>query len=143
MVMQYAVTGIKQILKDTNELHGWTIPEYIVDYEARILADKVDQPCWQPKPSYAERYLHLRTARETLEFGNICWFTRSCFPSLQGKIVKPNYYTQLGQRCYDTVLRSTSVPSPTIRIMRDHFEFLAETTYTAIRHFGDFRSMWD
>lgn len=141
--MQAAVNGIRQILRDTNELHGWTIPEYIVDYEARILADRVSQPSWQPEPSYAERYLQIRSDREALEFANTCWFTRSCFPELCGKILDSNYYTQLGQSCYDRVLRSTSVPSPTIRIMRDHFEFLAETTYTAIRHYGDFRSMWN
>jgi len=141
--MQDSKLGIKQILTDTNQRHGWSIPDYVVEYLTAILADKVTKPQWQPEPSYAERYLQLRTSGEALEFGNTCWFTRSCFPELNQRILDHTYYTQLGQSCYDRVLRSSSVPSPTIRIMRDHFEFLAETTYTAMRHFGDFRSMWD
>jgi len=141
--MQESKQGLRQILTDTNQRHGWQIPDYVVEHVTAILADKVTKPKWQPEPSYAERYLKLRTSTEALEFGNTCFFTRSCFPELNQRILGQTYYTQLGQSCYDRVLRSSSVPNPIIRVMRDHFEFLAETTYTAIRHFGDFRSMWD
>ena len=71
-----------------------------------------------------------------------CADLRSIFPELgTRKGINESYYVQLGQSCYDRALRDQE--SPTVEIMRDHFEFLAETAYTAIRHYGKFRSMWE
>lgn len=139
--MQESYQGIRQILTETNELHGWDIPDYVVDYEARLLAKYTRLPDWPPKPSYAERYMTLRTKKDILGFGNDCWFTRSVFPELHKDILGPRYYTDLGKSCYASLLADD--PSPTLRAMCHHFEFLAETAYTAIRHYGGFRSMWD
>ena len=140
--MELAVKEIHRILTDTNELHGWTIPKYIVDYESRVLAQRIAQPHWQPEPSYAERFLQLRSAEAALELANTCWFTRSVFPELGSRRgITADYYVQMGLACYDWAQRNS--PSPTLQVMRDHFEFLAECAYTAIRHYGDFRSMWD
>jgi len=132
----------KNILTDTYRLHGWQIPDYIVDYKTEILAERISRPNWQPQPSYAECYLNLKTNRQALELANTCWFTRAVFPELKQKTVSHDYYTGIGQSCYDIVIQGSQVPCPALRVMRDHFEFLAETTFTAIRHFGDFRSMW-
>lgn len=135
---------LKQILTDTNELHGWSIPNYVVDYEAKIFASKLAKPTWRPEPSYAEQYLRIQSREQALAFANVCWFTRAVFPELgERRGITMKYYTDLGQSCYDHVIRSSSVSSPTLTAMRDHFDFLAETAYTAFRHYGDFRSMWD
>jgi hypothetical protein len=140
--MELMVREFTRILTDTNELMGWAIPEYVIAYESRIFASKVEQPNWQPEPSYAERYLSIRTSEQALNLANTCWFTRSVFPELGSrKGINESYYVQLGQSCYDRALRDQE--SPTVEIMRDHFEFLAETAYTAIRHYGKFRSMWE
>jgi len=32
---------------------------------------------------------------------------------------------------------------PAVRALYKHFEFLGEATYTAIRSYGEFRTMWD
>ena len=140
--MEMAVREFRNILTDTNELMGWHIPDYVIEYESRIFAAKLEQPNWQPKPSYAERYLSIRTSQQALDLANTCWFTRSVFPELGSRRgISESYYVQLGQSCYDRVLRDTD--SQTVETMRDHFEFLAETAYTAIRHYGKFRSMWE
>lgn len=137
-----AVTGIRDILVETNERHGWTIPEYVVNYLARVLASKIDRNPWQPEPSYAERFMMLRTITEALELANTCWFTRAVFPELKQRHgVNPSYYVQLGSSCYEMVLKHNDMPA--VRTLHKNFEFLAETAYTAIRHYGDFRSMWD
>lgn len=137
-----AIEGIRTILKETNELHGWLVPEFIVNYEARILASKIDRSPWQPEPSYAERYLQLRTAAEALELANTCWFTRAVFPELKSRHgIQSSYYVQLGSSCYERVLQHSEIP--TVSVMMKNFEFLAETAYMAIRHYGQFRSMWD
>lgn len=140
--MDWTVKEIRRILTDTNELQGWNIPTAVVDYEARVLAKRIDQPCWQPRTSYAETYMQLRDPDAALEFGNVCWFTRSVFPEIyQRRGVNSSYWVDLGQSSYTMALRA--VPSSTVTIMRDHFEFLAETVLTAMRHSGEFRSMWD
>lgn len=137
-----AVNGIKDILVETNERHGWTIPAYVVEYEARVLASKIDKNPWQPEPSYAERYMTLRTPAEALELANTCWFTRAVFPELRQRHgIQSSYYVQLGSSCYEMVLKHSDMPA--VRTLYKNFEFLAETAYTAIRHYGSFRSMWD
>lgn len=137
-----AVNGIRDILSETYELHGWTIPEHVVHYQTLVLAEKIDKNPWQPEPSYAERYLTLRTAREALELANTCWFTRAVFPELKQRHgIASSYYVQLGQSCYARVIKDADQPA--LRAMYSHFEFLAEAAYTAIRHYGDFRSMWE
>jgi hypothetical protein len=142
MLSTTAGIGLRAILKETNELHGWLIPDYVVDYEARVLASKIDRNPWQPEPSYAERYMTLRTPAEALELANTCWFTRAVFPELKSRHgIQSSYYVQLGMSCYEMVLQHTDTPA--VRALSKNFEFLAETTYTAIRNFGDFRMMWD
>lgn len=142
--MTVAQDMIRTILTDTYELHGWSIPEYVIQYETGVLVSKINTPNWRPEPSYAEKYLTIRTEQEALHLANTCWFTRAVFPELGTRRgIRASYYVDMGTSCYDRVLNRTSIDSPTVRAMRDHFEFLAEAAYTAIRHYGDFRSMWD
>lgn len=138
-----AKTAFRTILTETYRLHGWDIPEYVLAYKTEILYDRMSRPNWQPQPSYAECFLSVKTTRQALDLANTCWFTRAVFPELGQRHISSDYYTDLGQSCYDRVIQSSAVASPTLAAMRDHFDFLAETAYTAIRHFGDFRSMWD
>lgn len=140
--MELACREIRRILTDTNDLHGWHIPNHIIEYESRVLAERLEQPHWRPEPSFAERYMQIRTPEQALALGNVCWFTRSVFPELLSRRgISEQYFVDMGQSCYDRVLRDCD--SMTIKTMRDHFEFLCECTYTAIRHYGEFRSMWD
>lgn len=133
---------IRDILEETYARQGWQIPELITDYQCQILANMLDRPDWQPWPSYAERYMQLRNSQEAQNLGNVCWFTRAVFPELRShRGISPDYYVQLGQGCYELALRSTTAPA--IKMMRDHFEFLAEAAHTAIRYNQHFREMWD
>lgn len=136
-----AVNGFKTLMLETADRQGWSIPKPIVNYTVRILADQLDRNPWQPEPSYAERYMTIRTASEAQAFGDVCWFTRAVFPELgERRGLSSSYYVQLGEGSYDRVLRT--VPDETIRLMRDHFEFIAEIAWTAVRSQGGFRSMW-
>lgn len=137
-----AVAGFQSLMLETVDRQGWHIPKPVVDYTVRILAAHVDRNPWQPEPSYAERWLTIRTAAEAQAFGDVCWFTRAVFPDLmQRRGISSNYYVQLGEGSYDRVLRSTQ--DPTIQCMRDHFEFIAEVAWTAVHSQGGFRSMWE
>lgn len=141
MQNQVAVNGIRDILKETVDRHGWTIPLPVFDYTVRILAEKVSQVPFTPEPSYAEAYMSIKTPSEALAFGNTCFFTRSVFPELmQQRGVSSDYFVSLGQGSYTMAL--THCPMPHVKVLRDHFEFLAEVVYTAVRINGEFRSMW-
>ncbi len=136
-----AVNGIRSILKETVEAHSWQIPEPVLEYTVRILADKVDKIPFTPEPSYAEAYLKLRTPSAALELGNTCFFTRSVFPELlERRGLQASYFVELGQGSYSIALKHADMPQ--VKIIRDNFEFLAEVVYTAIRLNGEFRSMW-
>jgi hypothetical protein len=137
-----ALKGIQAILEETYEQHGFTVPAHVVSYTAQILADKIDKNPWQPEPSYAERYLTLKTVNEALDLGNTCWFTRAVFPELgQRHGISSSYYVQLGQGCYERVLAVNEHPA--IRVLNEHFEWTAEIAHTAVRYYGNWRSLWD
>jgi len=137
-----AINGFRSILADTCTRHGWQAPETVLDYSVKILADKLDKNPWQPEPSYAERYMTLKSITEAIELGNTCWFTRAVFPELmQRRGLSSRYFVDMGQGCYSMVLKHN--PHPAISILNKHFEFTAEIAYTAVRHFNSQREMWD
>lgn len=137
-----AILGFKSILEESLQSHGWDIPKNITHSITTILADKIDKNPWQPEPSYAERYLTIKTRQEAIDLGNTCFFTRAVFPELgERRGINPTYYVSIGQGCYDRAL--SKFYTLELEQLRDHFEFLAEVTYTAVREFGNFRSMWE
>ena len=139
---KFTYNSFKQLLEETLETQGWTMPTTVLNYTATVLADYANRPRWQPEPSYAERYMTIRTAQEAQALGDCCWFTRAVFPELlERRGISASYYVQLGEGCYDRVYRV--MPDPAIKHMRDHFEFIAEMALTAVRAQGGFRSMWD
>ena len=142
MLNYTAVKGFRDILQETCDRQGWTMPEPVLDYTVKILADKLAKNPWQPEPSYAERYLTLRTTQEALELGNTCWFTRAVFPELmERRGIKSSYFVDMGQGCYSRVLKVN--PHPAITVLNQHFEFTAEMTLTAVRYCDHLREMWD
>ena len=142
MLNHTAINGFRDILEETCTRQGWAIPKSTLDYTVKILADKLDKNPWQPEPSYAERYLTLRTPTEALELGNTCWFTRAVFPELmERRGIKSSYFVDMGQGCYSLVLKHTEHPA--VRTLYTHFEFTAEVAHTAVRNYGSFREMWD
>lgn len=137
-----ALTGFKNILSETLELQGWEMPSPVVSYTVNILAEKIDKNPWIPEPSFASRYLTLNSVFDAQDLGDTCFFTRAVFPELGSRHgINSSYYVDMGQGCYDYVLRIN--PDPAIKQMRDHFEFIAEVVWTAVRAHGHFRPLWD
>ena len=137
-----ALKGFEDILTDTLKLQGWEIPNPVISYTVNILADKIDKNPWQPEPSYAERYMTIKSIVDAQELADTCFFTRAVFPELGSRRgITSSYYVSIGQGCYSYVYRIC--PDPAIKQMRDHFEFLAEVVWTSVREFGHFRPLWD
>lgn len=137
-----ALKGFEDILTETLETQGWEIPNPVVKYTVNLLADRIDKNPWQPEPSFAERYMTIKSAIDAQELGDTCFFTRAVFPELgQRRGINSSYYVDMGQGCYTYVLRV--MPDPAVKQMRDHFEFLAEVVWTSVRAYGKFRPLWD
>jgi hypothetical protein len=137
-----SATMIRQLLVECCDRQGWSLPQDMVNYCVQVLADHVAKPDWQPQPSYAEQFLTVKTVKEYVQLGNECWFTRAVFPQLMTRRgIKSSYYVDMGVACFDQVVTKTE--HPTVRKIRDHFEFTAEVAWTAIHAQAGFRSMWD
>ena len=137
-----ALTGFKDILSETLEIQGWEIPNPVVDYTVNILANKLDKNPWEPQPSFAVQYLTLSSVFQAQELGDTCFFARSVFPEYGNRRgISSSYYVDMGQGCYSYVLRVNQ--DPAIKQLRDHFEFLSEVVWTAVREFGHFRPLWE
>jgi hypothetical protein len=133
---------LRTALIDTYRQHGWEIPNSVIDYESELFSLYIDKPDFEPKPSYAEQYMTMNTVSEARRLADCCFFTRSVFPDLkQHRGISSSYFVDMGQGCYDRVYKETGYA--VMLVMRDHFEFLAECAYTAIRMNGEFRSMWE
>lgn len=141
-MLLFAQREIRRILTDTWHRQGWAVPDSITDYETQVLLEMLARVPWQPEPSYAERYMALRNLKDYVEFGNICWFTRAVFPQcMERRGLTERYFTELGQSAWDRAVQITG--NPILTQMRDHFDWTAEMTYTAIHSHSEFRSMWD
>ena len=137
-----ALKGFEDILNETLELQGWELPNPVVGYTVNLLAERIDRNPWQPEPSFAERYMTIKSVSDARDLGDTCFFTRAVFPELGSRRgITSSYYVDIGQGCYSYVIKSQ--PDPAIKQMRDHFEFLAEVVWTAVRAHGHFRSLWD
>ena len=138
----FALYEFQRLLTDTWQNQGWNIPREVTYYTSELLAEHVEKPDWEPKPSYAEVYLQMRSTNTAKQLGDACFFARAVFPEYkQRRGISSDYFVQIGQGSYDLVLRN--VDHPAIKILRDHFEFCAEAVWTAVHAHGKFRSMWD
>lgn len=140
--MQWARDQIQELLENSNEQHGWQVPKALTQYQSQILASFIDRPHWRPEPSYAEQYMQAQTTAALKTLAETCWFTRAVFPELMStRGITHRYYTELGQGCYERIQQRTQ--NQVAELMSRHFEFLAETAYTAVRLQGELRQMWE
>lgn len=136
-----AHSGFKDIIQETLERQGWQIPETVVAYTVNILCDKLDKNPWDPQPTYAEQYMTVQTAEQARLLGDTCFFARAVFPDyMQRRGISSSYFVMLGNGCYARVLKEHDIPA--IKTLNQHFEYIAEMVWTAVRSEGNFRSMW-
>ena len=133
----------RSLLTDCWNRQGFKCPRYLTEYITQLLAARIDRPDWQPKSTYAEAYLKIRTPIQALELGNTCFFARSVFPEMgRRRGIPSEYFVELGQGCYGHVL-SYNEQLPAVRQLYRAFEFVAEMTWTAVHSHGALREFWD
>ena len=136
-----ALKEFRLLIQETLTTQGWDLPQPVINYCVSILVDKLDKNPWDPQPSYAEQYMTIRTTEQARLLGDTCFFARAVFPDyMQRRGINSSYFVQLGNGCYSRVLHVHDVPA--IREINQHFEYIAEMVWTAVRAEGGFRSMW-
>ena len=75
-----ALKGFEDILTDTLKLQGWEMPNPVVDYTVNLLADKLDKNPWLPEPSFAERYLTIKSVFDAQDLELYSYYTITFVP---------------------------------------------------------------
>lgn len=94
------------IVKESQEKTGYTLPEYIESYVVMLLAHYIDRPNFLPENSFAEAFLKLsRPANYSAkELGDTCLFITGVFPTYGSKHgINRRYYQDIGSTSYGMV----------------------------------------
>ena len=94
------------IVRETQEKHGYALPEHLESYIVMLLSFYVDRPNFAPEDSFAEAYLRLkhpaRTDAKTL--GDTCLFVSGVFPTYgERRGLRRSYYQSIGVGSYEMV----------------------------------------
>ena len=118
------ISAITQLVVDCEHVTGVDLPRPIRLYTIAVLASRLDQPDWQPDPSWGERYLALKTAQEAKELGDTALFAVSVFPTLGARRgISRDYYVSIGQGSYSRAAQRLNESLYTQ--LGEHFEFIA------------------
>lgn len=118
------LTAITTLVTDCEQTTGTDLPTTIKLYTISILAERLNTPNWQPDPSWAERYLTLRTAHEAKQLGDTALFAVAVFPTLGNRRgISKNYYTSIGQGAYSKAAEKLN--EHLYLQLSEHFEFVA------------------
>lgn len=118
------ISAITQLVVDCEQVTGIDLPHPIRLYTIAVLASRLDQPNWQPDPSWSQRYLTLRTAQEAKELGDTALFAVSVFPTLGARRgISRSYYVSIGQGSYCRAAQTLNESLYTQ--LGEHFEFIA------------------
>lgn len=108
------------IVRDTQDTHGYELPNHLEAYIVMLLAHHVERPFFEPDSSFAEKYLQLKTNRTAKELGDTCLFVSGVFPTYgRRKGLRKSYYTNIGISSY------SQIQSELFSELALHFDFLS------------------
>lgn len=109
------------IVRNTQDIHGYELPEHLEAYIVMLLAYHVERPNFLPDTSFAEKYLALDTRTDAKSLGDTCLFVSGVFPNLgKNKGLNKNYYTNIGIGSY------SSMYGTLFEELATHFVFLSD-----------------
>ena len=62
------------IVRETQDTHGYELPEHLESYVVMLLASYVERPNFLPNDSFAESYLNLNKRMDAKQLGDTCLF---------------------------------------------------------------------
>ena len=113
-------TAFYEVVRETQESTGLTLPNDIECYVVMLLADHLDKNDFLPKMSFAESYLTITKSRNAKELGDTCLFVSGVFPEYGDS----NYITHIGRSSYSQI--TTSLNHDLFESLSKHFVFLRD-----------------
>ena len=108
------------IVRETQDTHGYELPEHLESYIVMLLASYVERPKFLPDDSFAERYLSLSKRMDAKQLGDTCLFVSGVFPNLgRRKGLTKSYYVDIGIGSYSTMYGEL------FEELATHFNFLS------------------
>lgn len=109
------------IVRETQDLHGYDLPQHLEAYIVMLLANHVEHPDFLPNTSFAEKYLSIESRKDAKSLGDTCLFVSGVFPSMgKRKGLDRSYYTNIGIGSY------SSMYGDLFEELAKHFLFLSD-----------------
>ena len=109
------------IVRETQDTHGYELPEHLESYVVMLLASYVERPNFLPSNSFAESYLNLNKRMDAKQLGDTCLFVSGVFPTYgKRKGLSKSYYINIGAGSYSTMYGEL------FEDLAAHFSFLSE-----------------
>ncbi len=113
-----------EIIDQAKQRYGWPIPTYIEQYMSAVLANYVDKPDWQPRPSWAETLLQLQSAQAAKVLGDQALFAAAVFPTyLLSRGLNQQYFHEIGKTSYN---RAVTINTALFSTMSNNFSYIAQ-----------------
>lgn len=113
------------IIRDTQDKHGYELPEHLEAYIVMLLAHHVDRPNFEPTLSFAEQYLQLSSRMDAKTLGDTCLFVTGVFPNYRK--MQRSYYQSIGIGSYN------SMSGELFDQLATHFNFLGDFIDLSLR----------
>lgn len=92
------------IVRETQEQHGYELPQHLEAYIVMLLAHHVERPDFLPDTSFAEKYLTIDKRKDAKSLGDTCLFVSGVFPNIgKRKGLNRSYYTSIGIGSYSSM----------------------------------------
>ena len=109
------------IVRDTQDTHGYELPDHLEAYIVMLLAHHVERPDFLPDTSFAEKYLTIDSRKDAKSLGDTCLFVSGVFPNMgKRKGLNRSYYTSIGIGSYSSMYGNL------FEELATHFIFLSD-----------------
>ena len=109
------------IVRDTQDTHGYELPDHLEAYIVMLLAHHVERPDFLPDTSFAEKYLTIDSRKDAKSLGDTCLFVSGVFPNMgKRKGLNRSYYTSIGIGSYSSMYGNL------FEELATHFVFLSD-----------------
>lgn len=120
-------TAFFDIVKETQAITGYELPENLEAYVVMLLSHFIDRPNYLPEKTFAEAYLRLKKPADlsAKELGDTCLFVTGVFPAYGTKHgLNRRYFQSIGVGSYEMV--AEVMHRDLFLQLANHFHFLSD-----------------
>jgi hypothetical protein len=124
------ISAFFDVVKDTQQTHGYDLPHHVEAYIVMLLGDFVDRTDIPPEKTFAEQFLAIQNSKQAKQLGDTCLIVSGVFPRLKEKHgLNRRYYQDIGSTSYEMASNMNIELFP---ILARHFVFLSSFIELAV-----------